>query len=76
MPSSGPGACITGQGGVGPSGDPGASESSSSGGHPVRSGAGASGAVAGGSASGLYQSFGGPGAEYKWWPHNYIIKYK
>ena len=25
---------------------------------------------------GQYQSFGGPGAKLKWWPHNYIIKCK
>ena len=51
MPSSGPGAWIAGQGGVGPSGGPSASESSSSGGPPARDGTGASGVAVGGSAS-------------------------
>ena len=51
MPSSGPGAWITGQGGVGPSGGPGAFESSSSGGPPERDGTRASGVAIGGLAS-------------------------
>ena len=51
MPSTGPGAWITGQGGVGPSGGPGVSDSSSSGGPPARGGAKASAVAAAGSAS-------------------------
>ena len=47
----GPGAWIAGQGGVGPLGGPGVSDSSSSGGPPARGGAGASAVAAGGSAS-------------------------
>jgi hypothetical protein len=49
--SSGPGAWIVGQGGVGPSGGITASGTSSPGGPSARDGAGASAAVAGGSAS-------------------------
>jgi len=51
VPSTGPGAWITGQGGVGPSGGPGVSDSSSSGGPPVRGGVEASNVAAAGSAS-------------------------
>ncbi|XP_039822799.1 dihydrolipoyllysine-residue acetyltransferase component of pyruvate dehydrogenase complex-like [Panicum virgatum] len=51
VPSSGPGAWIAGRGGDGPSGGPGVSESSLSGGPPARGDIGASAAAAGGSAS-------------------------
>ena len=51
MPLTGPGAWIAGQGGVGPSGGPGASGSSSSSRPPARGGAGAPTAADGGSAS-------------------------
>ena len=51
MPSSGPGAWIAGQGGVGPWGGLGISESSSSGGPLAQGGTEASAAATGGSAS-------------------------